>query len=306
MSIDNLIVSTCNQSFSKYLHSELIIGKLAHSELKDAKNKGDEVDIIMPPRVTVFGYTGGDLPEAEDTDTTIVKIKFDKGYAVHFTVKEVKKVQINNAPDLKQKVDLAKEYGTDATQQASAIIDKAYGNLYTRAGHYLSENDGSAIDIDGEIAVDIMSYMQTKFTRNDTEHNNWTDGEMLAIVPPEFQRFLTKSKYWQFTESGHKKLGKGYVGHLFGWDILCSNNIAQPEKDVYMPLFGHANKTLAGGVAKTMSLMSYVPEKNFDTAFKGYGYFGVGAPRADMFGTVKVSCPLKLDKLNTSTGDNNG
>jgi len=46
-STKQLIVETFSKAFNKYFYNELVIGKLAHSEMKDALNKGDEVDIIM-------------------------------------------------------------------------------------------------------------------------------------------------------------------------------------------------------------------------------------------------------------------
>lgn len=294
MSIDNLIVSTVNQSFNKYLHSELVIGQLAHTEFRDGKNKGAEVDIVMPAQVKLFGYSGGDLPQAEEVDTSIAKILLNKGYGVHFVVNALKKKQIENAPDLKQKVALAKEYGDDSVKQAGAVIDKEYGKLYSRAGHYLASSDGSAVRLDSQVAKEILAYMKSLFTKGDIKHTSWIDGQMIAIVPPEYQYYLSLATDWMHTESGQKKVAKGFVGHLYGWDIYCSNNISQLEDGSYMPLFGQRGKTLAGGVCKDLSLMSYIPEKRFDTAYKGYGYFGVGAPRADLFGAAKVSCDLKL------------
>lgn len=294
MSIDNLIVSTVNQSFSKYFYNELVIGRLAHTELKTGSGKGDEVDVIMPASVTLFGYVGGDLPEAEKPNKSSAKVKLDKGYAVHFVVDAIKKEQIQNAKTTEVKIELAKEYGVDSAKQASACVDKAYGGLYTRAGHYLSDN-GGAIVLDSTIAKEILAYMKAEMQRGDKKgHTNWIDGQMTAIVPPEFEYHLGLSNTWDFTESGQSKVAKGFVGQLYGWDILVSNNIAQPDVDVFMPLFGHKGKTLAGGVCKDLSLMSYVPEKSFDTAYKGYGYFGVGAPRSDLLGCAKISCPLKL------------
>ena len=89
-------------------------------------------------------------------------------------------------------------------------------------------------------------------------------------------------------------MAKGFIGRLCGWDILVSNNIAQPEASVFYPLFGIASKTLAGGISADLNTQAYVPEKSFNTCYKGYGLYGVGAPRADFLGTVKISAPLTL------------
>ena len=90
------------------------------------------------------------------------------------------------------------------------------------------------------------------------------------------------------------KMAKGYIGNLCGWEILVSNNIAQPEDGVFYPLFGVKDKTLAGGISSDLNTTFYTPEKNFNTCYKGYGLYGVGAPRADMLGTVKITAPLAL------------
>jgi hypothetical protein len=87
---------------------------------------------------------------------------------------------------------------------------------------------------------------------------------------------------------------KGFVGKLGGWDIMVSNNVASPEADVFYPLFGLKGKTLAGGVSSNLNTKSYMPEKNFNTRYKGFGLYGVGAPRADYLGTVKIKAPMTL------------
>ena len=64
-STKQMIVQAFSKAFNKYFYNELVVGKLAHSEMKSAINKGDEVDITMPGMVRLFDYDGGDLPTAE-------------------------------------------------------------------------------------------------------------------------------------------------------------------------------------------------------------------------------------------------
>lgn len=294
MSLDQFIINTFNQAFKKNFYDELVIGQLAHTEFKDGVKKGDEVDVIMPATVTVFDYDGSDLPDAEETTTSTTKVKINKGKAFHFEMSEIEQKLIKNAPNQEQQVNLAKEYTSDAIKQFASGVDSAFGNLYTRAGHYLDDN-GSAITLDADYAKEILAYMQAKFQRGDGKgHNNWIDGQMVAIVPPEYQFYLGKLDDLKYVESGHKKMAKGFIGRLCGWDIIVSNNIAQPESGVFYPLFGVKGKTLAGGVSSNLNTQSYIPDKSFNTCYKGYGLYGVGAPRADFLGTVKISAPLQL------------
>ena len=82
MAIEQLIKGAFSKAFNKYIYNEMVVGKLAHTELKTGKGKGDEVDIVMPGMVTTFAYDGGDLPEAEAVTTSVAKIKLDKGIEV--------------------------------------------------------------------------------------------------------------------------------------------------------------------------------------------------------------------------------
>ena len=294
MSIEQFITGTFEECFKKYLYNELVIGKLAHSEFKNGVQKGDEVDVVMPGMINMFNYTGGDLPDAELATTSTTKVRIDKGKGFHFEIDELKQKEIKSAKEKDKQVNLVKDYSMDATKQFAAAVDASYANLYTRAGHYL-DNNGSAITLTANNAKDILAYMQAKFKRGDGKgHTNWVDGQMIAIVPPEYQFYLGKLEMYENVESGHRKLEKGFIGRLSGWDILVSNNVASPESNVYYPLFGVRSKTLAGGISSDLNTQSYVPEKSFNTCYKGYGLYGVGAPRADFLGTVKISAPLAL------------
>lgn len=295
MSIEQFITGSFEECFKKYFYNELVIGKLAHSEFKNGVNKGDEVDVIMPGMIDMFDYTGGDLPDAEAATTSTAKVRIDKGKAFHFEIDELKQKEIKSQKEKDKQVNLVRDYTMDATKQFAAAVDTAYGNLYTRAGFYVTDTNNTAINLDADFAKEILALMQAKFKRGDGKgHTSWIDGQMIAIVPPEYQFYLGKLEDFKYTESGHRKIEKGYIGELSGWDILVSNDVAQPEEGVFYPLFGIRGKTLAGGVSSNLNTKSYMPEKNFNTRYKGYGLYGVGAPRADFFGTVKVSAPLKL------------
>ena len=290
-----MIADAFSKAFNKYFYNELVIGKLAHSEMKNSINKGDEVDVTMPGMVQLFDYDGGDLPDAEEATLSTCKVKIDRGKAFHFELSEMEEKMLQNSQDNPGKmVDLAKDYTNDAIKQFAAAVDSAYANLYTRAGHYL-DDEGEAIVLTADTAKDIFAYMQAKFQRGDGKgHTNWTDGSMLCVIPPEYQFYLGKLDELKYTESGKAEIAKGYIGTLCGWEILVSNNIAQPETGVFYPLFGVKGKTLAGGISSDLNTTFYTPEKNFNTCYKGYGLYGVGAPRADMLGTVKVSAKLSV------------
>lgn len=295
MAIEGLIKGTFSKAFCKYIYDEMVIGKLAHTEFKTGVQKGDEVDVLMPGTVTTFKYDGGDLPDAEEVKCSTAKVKIDCGMGVHFKLKQIEEDVIKNAKDDVTQVELVKNYSDDAIKQFAAMVDGDFAKLYTRAGHYV-DNSGSAITLTPTIAKDLFAYMEAEFQRGDRKgHTNWIDGQMIAIVPPEYQYYLGKLKLLEEVESGHRKLEKGFVGKLSGWEIFVSNNLARNEDGAVYPLFGIKGKTLAGGISKDLNMQHYIPEKNFDTCYKGYSLYGVGAPRVDFLGAAKINAPLQLD-----------
>ncbi len=290
-----MIVDAFTKTFKQRFYNELVIGQLAHSEFKDNVKKGDEANITMPGMVTLFDYDGGDLPTAETATISTCKVKLDRGKAFHFELSELEEKMLEGPEvDGEKQHEIAKDYTDDAIKQFAAAVDSAYANLYTRAGHYFDDN-GSAITLTPQVAKDIFAYMQAKFQRGDGKgHTNWVDGAMVCVIPPEYQFYLGKMDELKYTDKGQDEIRKGYIGELCGWEILVSNNVAQPEDGVFYPLFGVKGKTLAGGISANLNTTFYVPEKNFNTCYKGYGLYGVGAPRADFLGSVKISAPLSL------------
>ena len=106
------IISAFSEAFNKYFYDEMVIGKLAHCELKDHVRKGDEVDITMPGLIQLFDYDGGNLPTAESATVSSCKVKIDRGKAFHFELSEMEEKMLEQAsPDADNQVLLAKDYG---------------------------------------------------------------------------------------------------------------------------------------------------------------------------------------------------
>lgn len=298
MALEQLIKESFSKDFDKYIYNELIIGQMAHTALKTGVNKGDEINVQMPVSVTLQDYAGGDIGAAEKTDTSFVKVRLDKGHYVHFRIDEVRKKLIENSPATAA-ADLVKEFKEDAAKQFAAALDRRYGELFTRAGFVGQTATGGNLAITELNAKKLFGHMAMMFQRGDGKgHNSWLPGKMIAVVPPEYQYVLGQIEDLKYTESGQRKVEKGYIGRLAGWDIVVSNNIASQEgedgKTVYYPLFGIKGRTLAGGASKDLGLQSYVPDLSFDTCFKGWGYMGTGAPRPDMLGTAKITIDTAL------------
>ena len=126
-----LIATAFTKAFNKHFYNELVLGKLAHSEMKNNINKGDEVDVTMPGLVTLFDYDGGDLPNAENATLSTCKVKIDRGKAFHFELSEMEEKMLKaSSSNADAQIELAKDYTNDAIKQFAAAVDTAYAGAY--------------------------------------------------------------------------------------------------------------------------------------------------------------------------------
>ena len=290
--LENLICTQYSRNFAKNLQDNLVIGKLAATKYEEGMSFGDEKDVIMPGRVTLSDWAGGDLNTAEKVKSSIVKVKVDQGKQVNFEIEYAKAVQMSKGESEGQ-TKLAEEYTQDAIYQFRDAVDSALGKLYPYAGYVIDDGSGGAVTITANNALSLLACMKTKFSRG---HNGsaWKNGKMIAILPPELIAIMLGMTMLQYTESQVKDVQKGVVLEKAGWKIYESNNIYSPSEGVFQPLFGVEGETLASVIQKDMTLIPYMREESINEAYKGAGMFGVSAPRADLLGTAKISLSVSL------------
>ena len=291
MSLDKLICTQFSQSFEQNLKNELVIAKLAAVKYEQNLKFGDEANVIMPGRVSMADWSGGDLNSPEKVTSSIVKIKVNKGKQVNFEIERDKAIQIEGANQT-DKCSLVDEYSSDARYQFRDAVDGALGALYPFAGYVLDDNDND-IALTADNAFDILSLMKAKFSRG-INGSAWVTGKMAAIFPPEAIAVMLGMSELQYTESQIKDKVTGFVTEKAGWKIYESNNIAIPSTNSYRPLFGIEGETLACVIQSDMNLVGYMRDESLNNAFKGAAVYGVAAPRADKLGTVKLSISLSL------------
>ena len=291
--LEHLICSQYKRDFEQNLQNSLIIGKLAAKSYEEGMSFGDEKDVIMPGRVTMSDWDGGDLNAAEKVKSSIVKVKVDKGKQVNFEIEYAKAVQIVALGEGENQVKLIDEYTKDALYQFRDAVDSALGKLYPYAGYVIDDGNGGAVTITENNALSLLAYMKTKFSRG---HNGsaWKNGKMIVILPPELIAIMLGMSMLQYTESQVKDVQTGMVLEKAGWKIYESNNIYSPSAGVFQPLFGVEGETLASVIQKDMTLIPYMREESINEAYKGAGMFGVSAPRADLLGTAKISLSVSL------------
>lgn len=290
--LNQAIITSAATQFEKRLENELVIGKLAKTEMTSGIKMGDTINVFMPAEATVTRWDGGDLTAPEKVKSGIVKVEINQGYQVNFELEKAKELQI---VDAKQDVaaKLIDEFSASAKYQARDIIDAYLAGLYGLAGHQ-ETNSGSAIEIDADHAdraYTLLANMKAKFSRA----NAWKSDKMLAFLPPEMIAVMLGMNFMQYTEMQVKDKALGEISKKAGWRIFESNNVAAVEAGgdtILNPIFGIEGETFAAPIQETLDLMPYVRDESVNKAFKGTFVFGGNCPNSKKLGAAKVKVTL--------------
>ena len=282
MSLEILIPRQFAAEFEENLKNSQEIGKLCTTKFESDLKEGQELKVVMPGRVTMTDWDGGDLNTVEEITATDVTVKINQGKQVNFELKKTKAIQIANAGSAAPK--LIKEYTSDALYQFRDAIDKSAGLILAANAGYAIGSAASPQAITASTIVSFLSKMKTKFSRGNNG-TAWTAGKMRAVLPPEMIELLTQTGAFQYTESGFTNIKEGTVTKIAGWTITQSNK-TPVSGSTYYALFGVEGESGAIATQKAIDLIPYMREKSLNQAFKGGGLFGTAGHRSDKTGVI--------------------
>lgn len=276
----NLAIPTAIKAgIEKKLNNDLVIGRAARVDFKSGIKLHDEVNVIMPPRVTLNDWDGGDFENLEKVTTTIAKVKIDTGKYINFELEKAKEVQIMGAPAPEAQA-LIDEYTSDARYQVKDAVDETLGLLFPMAGAKIEKSGGYELTQDN--FFQFLADMKAKFIRN----NAWESGKMCVFIPPEAAAKALNMSLLQYTESQVKDIKTGMLAEKAGWKIYETNNIKPDSSSVYHPLFAIEGRTFAAPIQKDLEIIPYMRDESINKAFKGGFVFGASVPNAKLLGTA--------------------
>ncbi|MDT2485048.1 phage major capsid protein [Enterococcus avium] len=230
---------------------------------------GDTVKINQIGNVTIKDYTGADIDDPEELDSTQQNLVIDQAKYFNFAVKDVDKAQSN--------VNLVDAAMGRAAYNLADVIDQDIFGQYKDAGIKVGDKDDSTkpMIVDSpEKAYDALVDLGVKLD----EKNVPKVGRKIAL-PAWYFGLLAKDA--RFTKD-LSILANGVVeGATVGrFELLQSNNLAKEEgKEVYHALGGTTQAiSFANQIVETEA---YRPEKNFSDAVKGLSVWGRKVIQAD-------------------------
>jgi len=276
MGIDTFVPSLWAAQMLESLKKSLVFASVVNTDYEgQIRQMGDSVRINEIGAVTVNDYSKYGSLSWQELTSAQKTMFIDQAKSFSFAVDDVEMAQAN--------LNVMGGAMSEAAYAVADEIDQHIAGLYTNAGITLTATTGTTTN-----ALTWIVDAATKLN----EANAPTQGRFL-IVPPKFIALLQKAATGIVSADAVPKvfdngmIVNGFVGSLFGFNILMSNNVQESTSGVYQPLFlTRSAITYAGQLTKIKALER---EDYFDMGVKGLYVYGSKVVRPSILGTCAMT-----------------
>ncbi len=213
MGLANFIPEMWHSAVLVPLRKNLVHASLVTREYEKELKQGDTLRLSEIGAVTVNSYTKNGTISWENLDSAQKSLLIDQQDYFAVKLDDIDKVQAN--------VDLMASFGAEASYTMADTIDQHLSGLYTQAGDSVT-----ALTVTAGNVLKNLSNMQLEL-----DEANVPTGGRYIVVPPWYNQHLVLAASGAVSATATVKttddgaLVNGYVGQLFGFNILMSNNV---------------------------------------------------------------------------------
>jgi hypothetical protein len=265
MGLDTFIPSVWASAVLSPLYKSLVYGSAVNRDYEgDIRQFGDSVRINEIGDITVADYTKYGTLSWQELSSAQKTLYIDQAKSFSFAIDDVDQVQ--------SKPKVMAEAMSRAAYAIADTIDQHLAGLYTQAGTVLPATTATTTD-----ALKLVA----DFAEALNKQNVPTSGRFL-IVPPQFVTKLLLQVSGGVSTTGVPKetspgqIANGFVGEIYGFSVLMSNNVAQSSANVYQPL------------ALVRSAISYAGQLTNIEAVRRESSFGDGVKGLYVYGSKVV------------------
>lgn len=277
MGLDTYVPSLWAPALLSPLYKAFVFGSVVNRDYEGMITQmGDSVRINEIGEVTISDYSKYGALTWQELTTAQKTLLIDQAKSFSFAIDDVDAVQAAGK-------DAMSKAMTDAGQRIADTIDQHIAGLYTDAGITLTATTATTTNALSWVA-DAAEALN--------EANASTSGRFL-IIPPKIHTklLLTVSGGVDTTavpkDFGNGLIANGYVGNIYGFNILLSNNVQTSATNVYQPMFMTREAiSFAGQLTK---LKAVEREDYFDEGMKGLYVYGSKVVRPAILGTCAVT-----------------
>jgi len=276
MGLDTFIPTVWAAQMLVALKKALVYGSVVNTDYEgQIRNVGDSVRINEIGAITVNDYTKYGSLTWQELTSAQKTLYLDQAKSFSFAVDDVDNAQ-----------STPKVMGQAMVEAAYAVadeIDQHIAGLYTNAGIELTATTGTTTNALSWVA-DAAEALN--------EANAPTSGRFLILPPKMITKLLLTVSGGVDTDAVPKvfdngMIVNGFVGSIYGFNILMSNNVVQSSAGIYQPLFLTRQAiTYAGQLTKIAPVKR---EDYFDEGVKGLYVYGSKVVRPAILGTCALT-----------------
>lgn len=276
MAFSNFIPEVWSARLLEHLDNVHVYAALMNRDYEgDIRAFGDTVHINQIGNITINDYTGDDIADPEELDSTAMELRIDQAKYFNFQIRD-----IDNAQSNPKVVDAAMQR---ASYGINDVVDCYLARLLMEGAR--EGSTVTAADLSAETAYDYLVDLGVLLNEaNVPMMGRW------VVIPPWFHGLLLKDPRFVGNGTGYNQaiLQGGWVGDAAGFRIHLSNNVPVDGGN-YCVIAG---TNAAGSYAEQLvELEAYRLEKNFSDAVKGLHVFGAKVTQPDALAVLKCTKP---------------
>jgi hypothetical protein len=276
MGLDTFIPSLWAGQLLSPLYKQLVYGSVVNRDYEgEIRQFGDSVRINEIGDITVADYTKYGNLSWQELSSAQKTLFIDQAKTFSFAIDDIDMAQ--------SKPKVMGEAMSRAAYAIADVIDQRLASHYADAGNVLTAgtvvSSGSALTL------------VARFAEALNKRNVPTAGRFL-IVPPEFVTKLVLGVSGGVStdavpkETSPGQIANGFVGSVYGFSILMSNNVAKVGQAFYPFALVRSAISYAGQLT---SIKAVEREDRFDQGVKGLYVYGSKVVRPDALATMALT-----------------
>jgi hypothetical protein len=249
------------------LQKNLVFASVVNRDYEgDISGYGDTVKINEISDITVSDYTGTLTWQTLSDAQKILLIDQKKSFS--FSLDDIDKAQMN--PKVMNAAMQAASYAV------ADVIDQFIASLYSGAGITNTTYMGSAAS---PISVSTGNVLLTlSYASRYLDEANVPTQNRFMVIPPWLHQKIVLTEVGGINAAAEPKvfsdgvLTSGYVGRLYGFDLLLSNNVQASASNVSAIMA--LNRTAISYAGQVSQIKAVEREDTFDEGIKGLYVYG--------------------------------
>ena len=276
MGLDTFVPSIWSANLLSPLYKALVFGNLVNRDYEgEIRQYGDSVRINEIGDITVSDYTKYSALSWQELSSAQKTLYIDQAKSFSFGVDDVDTAQA--------KPSVMAEAMSRAAYAIADEIDQHIAGLYTDAGITIAAT---------VLSAGIVLEWIAEAAEGLNEANASTSGRVMVVHPKQATHIIlaltggaTGTSVPKVFDNGY--VMNGFIGSVYGFDIMMSNNVKQSSAGIYQPMF--FTRPAISFAGQLSSIKAVNREDHFDQGVKGLYLYGSKVVRPAILGTCAVT-----------------